>query len=729
MPRGVPLVSYILVNWHTEELLPRALKSIAAQSYGLREIIVVNNASPAFSEGLLGEFEPLSVINNDTNRGFAAANNQAIAQSHGDMIVLLNCDAYLHPDFARHAADVFALNPRIGTVVPKTLRDDGSGIIDSTGHLMHHDRTPAHRGRGELDQGQYDSGGFVFGGCAAAIAYRREMLDAMAEGGRIADGGRVLDETFFAYYEDVDLDWRANLAGWRAYYEPQAMAYHRGHGSGGRGRYSIRLRAEKNRYLMLAKNDTVPSQLAHAWPLLLYEAWHLAKLVLQPWLWPAYILLLAALPGAWAKRLVARRVIPANQVAQLFVPRTLQPPPRAEPPAPEHGALETRGEIAVRQANVGAVDRARSADEVFPLASVVVVNYNGLALTRRCLEALAGQTYSPLEVIVIDNGSAADEGGMLGLQFPEARMLRLERNQGFSGGVNWGVSLARGEYIVLLNNDALPEEDCIRQLVYAARRTGAPAVSGRLVDITREEDIIPALALAHAELDIGEPYIGDVGERVESALAESRRNHGLSLLGYIVQGAYAQQQACFYPSGGLCVLSRTALTVMLPELLPQRYFAYHEDVHLGFALRARGGSVAKEHRAVAVHLAGSTARGLGRLRLRYLMERNRWLNLLGWLPGSVIIKLLPLTALVDACHFCAMLARPMELLGWIGARFWLLTHPLDIAHWRLRCRAQKSVPDAQWQRELSGNLRGNGGALNALSRWWCRSVGILHREA
>ncbi len=80
--------------------------------------------------------------------------------------------------------------------------------------------------------------------------------------------GPVFDETFFAYFEDVDLDWRANLAGWRAYYEPDCRAYHRGHGSGGRSNLSIRLRAEKNRYLMLAKNDTLGSQLGALGPLL-----------------------------------------------------------------------------------------------------------------------------------------------------------------------------------------------------------------------------------------------------------------------------------------------------------------------------------------------------------------------------------------------------------------------------------------------------------------------------
>ena len=344
MAPRIPLVSYILVNWNTEQLLPRALDSIAGQDYGLSEIFVVDNGSRNFDPAVLDGYPATELIRNRSNRGFAAANNQALAKCRGDYIVLLNCDAYLAPGFTRSALACFAANPRIGTVVPKILRDDGSGVIDSTGHIMHLDRTPAHRGGGERDQGQYDAGGFVFGGTAAAVVYRREMLDSVAEGGPPGKGGRVFDETFFAYYEDVDLDWRANLAGWRAYYAPSATAFHRAHGSGGRRRYLIRLRAEKNRYLMLARNDTLAGQLAAFRPLAAYEAWHLLKTLVQPWLWPAYIYLLAFLPRAWSYRFAQgrRRIIPPCDVAAQFMPRGFTPPPREESPKPALGLLEER---------------------------------------------------------------------------------------------------------------------------------------------------------------------------------------------------------------------------------------------------------------------------------------------------------------------------------------------------------------------------------------------------
>jgi len=721
--QGVPLVSYVLVNWHTEELLPRALRSIQAQEHTQHEIILVDNASPDFDEVTVSGIVPLTIIRNTRNRGFAAANNQGIAASRGDYVVLLNCDAYLDSGFTAGALAVFESNPRIGTVVPKILRDDGSDRIDSCGHLMHLDRTPVHRGRNERDQGQYDAGGFVFGGTAAAVMYRREMLEVVVARGSISTSGQVFDESFFAYYEDVDLDWRASLAGWRAYYEPRCRAFHRGHGSGGRASYLIRLRAEKNRYLMMAKNDTLAEQL-RAWPsLALYECWHGLWTIFRPWLWPAYLVLLWLLPAAWAYRWQARqqRVIPPRQVTQLFVPRGLKPPPRAAPPSSRHTPLlETQEERIKQDADV---------EPTYPLISVIILNHNGLALTKACLIALESQTYDPVEIIVVDNGSVVDEADLLAIDFPSIRTLRLDRNHGFTGGVNWGLSIANGEFIALLNNDSITDPNCLRHLVYAARRTGAAAVSGRLVDIRRAADVGPVLNAIDLEQDRDEPVVGGVSAEQTAALVQSRRNHGLSLYGYIVSDTYGTRAECFYPSGGLCLLKRAAIDDVLPELFPHFYFAYHEDVYLGFRLRAHDRQVVKESRAAVVHLAGSTARRLGRARLRFYQERNRVLNMVAWLPWRILWRLTPFCAIAALGSGLSLLvSKPSEFLGWLAAHCWFWMHLVSVFRWRQQCQAEVEAKPESYVSELSGQVRGRGGLLNVLSLWWCRLLNIPCRE-
>ena len=721
---GIPLVSYILVNWRTEDLLPRALNSISAQTHKLREVWVVDNGSPDFDPAALLACSEAQCIRNDENLGFAAANNQALEKCRGDAIILLNCDACLDPEFTVRALAVLESNDRIGTVVPKILRDDSSGTIDSAGHLMHTDRTPALRGRNELDQGQYDRGGFVFGGTAAAICYRREMLAEVSDP-RVSDNhqplGEVFDASFFAYYEDVDLDWRAQRAGWQAYYEPGCLAYHRGHGSGGRKSIAIQRKAEKNRYLMIAKNDTLVAQLPHLGSLLLYEAWHFLKTLFRPALWPAYGALLACLPRAreYTRRTAPYRPASAEDVARRwFVPRGYQPPPEAQPPA--------IGAVSQVEDGAGNFETNSDGSSEYPLASVIVVNFNGLHLTKACVMALEAQSYEPLEIIVVDNGSELDEAELLKTDFPSLRTLRLEQNQGFSGGVNWGISIARGEFVVLINNDCLPDEDCVKRLVHAARRTGAAAVSGKLIDVSTPDAATEALQVLDDYFNEVEPP--GMSLEVADALFEARRNHGLSLYGFIVKDAYRAEPACFYPSGGLCVLTREVVDRMGPEMFPHHYFAYHEDVYLGFRLRALGYSVAKEPRAVAVHLASSTARRLGRPRLRFYQERNRGLNVLAWLPTNVLWKLLPMRLLTELGTSIALLIRPGDWLGWLAAHAWGWLNIQRVLRWRKQCRGNCSIPDETWLRELSGMIRGQGGLLNKLSLVWCRMLNIPCRE-
>jgi GT2 family glycosyltransferase len=700
-------VSYVLVNWNTEELLPRALDSIAAQDFPQREIILVNNASPGFAGLDLNSYD-LSLVQSERNLGFAGGNNLGIARSRGDIIILLNCDAALEPGFTRQAVAVFNEHARVGTVVPKILRDDMSGILDSTGHLMREDRTPLSRGSGEQDNGQYDSPGPVFGGTAAAIAYRREMLE------QVSSQGEVFCHDFFAYFEDVDLDWRANLAGWQAWYEPLCRATHRGHGSGGRSSLRIRRMAEKNRYLMLVRNDTLGSQLANCIPLAVYELWHLLTTLPRPWLWPALLDFLLCLPSAFAFRMWAgpSRSMPAWRVASQFVPRGSMLPPKAP------GSAGPAREAALAEPEDTEPDLATS----YPLVSIVIINYNGLGLTRACLESARLQSWQPREIIVIDNGSEADEARILDMEFPDVRILGLERNLGFSGGVNWAVSLARGEYVALVNNDCVMDEDCIRQLMFAQRRTGSAAVSGRLVDIARRE-LVPPLLSAIAIEDESDVVWDMPGEAMQ-ALQESHRNHGLSLYGYVVSELFGQREECFYPSGGLCLVRRSSTVQWLPQFFPQEYFAYQEDVWLGFGLRSKGETVAKAPRAAAVHIASSTTRRLGRPRLRFFQERNRIVNLLCWLPAGVLWRMLPLYLLVGiVAGLRSLFTRPGDWLGEIAAQLWLATHPLWLLRHRRDWRGGIDNPhDATaW---LSGQVRGQGGALNRLSLAWCRLVGI-----
>lgn len=249
------LVSVIIVNWNGRRSLPAVLKAVRNQRYEPIEIIVVDNGSTDGSLDLLQAEPAIRLIKNNHNRGFAAANNQALALARGEFVLLLNNDAILTEDYVRMLVADLKADARRGSVCGKLLRPaDGNAIstIDSAGHVMYRNLWPTNRGEGEPDGPAFDQSIEVFGVCAAAGMYRREMLDD------VAIDGEVFDSTFFAYLEDVDLDWRARLKGWSSWYDASAIAYHERGGTGLWFSTAIQRHILKNRILMGIKNDGGP---------------------------------------------------------------------------------------------------------------------------------------------------------------------------------------------------------------------------------------------------------------------------------------------------------------------------------------------------------------------------------------------------------------------------------------------------------------------------------------
>ena len=109
-----------------------------------------------------------------------------------------------------------------------------------------------------------------------------------------------------------------------------------------------------------------------------------------------------------------------------------------------------------------------------PLISVISVNYNGYWLTCAMVESLRRHVTAPLEIIVVDNGSARDEAAMLRERYPGIKALRSERNLGFAGGNNLGFAAAAGDYLLLLNNDTEVVDDTLHYLCETL--AGNPAI-------------------------------------------------------------------------------------------------------------------------------------------------------------------------------------------------------------------------------------------------------------
>jgi GT2 family glycosyltransferase len=251
-------VSAAILNWNGGELVLSCLRTVLSQDHAPLEVIIVDNASTDGSlERLQAIHPPLKVIKNHRNVGFARAANQAVAEASGDWLLLLNLDIELATDYISRLLAAAARDDRIGSLTGKLLRPKTNGevIVDSTGHVLFRNGWAGNRGENLPDGGQWERSEEVFGVTAAAALYRTDMLRDVVDG-----TARPFDERFFAYIEDVDLDWRMRWLGWKAWYEP-AIAWHHRSATGARRSPLILRHILKNRLLLVADNDLWPQGL------------------------------------------------------------------------------------------------------------------------------------------------------------------------------------------------------------------------------------------------------------------------------------------------------------------------------------------------------------------------------------------------------------------------------------------------------------------------------------
>jgi GT2 family glycosyltransferase len=190
----------------------------------------------------------LILIKNEKNYGFAEGNNIGIRYAFNaldpDYILLLNNDTIVDPRFLAGLVKVAEDNEEIGMVATKLLFYDSPNIINSVGTLIFKDGSAAHLGGREIDIDRYNQVVETFAPCAAAALYRSDMLNEIG----------LFDPDFFAYLEDVDLGWRARLAGWKCIFVPKAVVYHK-HSASSK-KYSVfkLFYIERNRIWLMIKN-------------------------------------------------------------------------------------------------------------------------------------------------------------------------------------------------------------------------------------------------------------------------------------------------------------------------------------------------------------------------------------------------------------------------------------------------------------------------------------------
>jgi GT2 family glycosyltransferase len=240
-------VSVIIPTYNGAALLPPCLDALRAQTWRDFETIVVDDASTDDTAAVLARYPEVQAIRLTENHRFAGAVNAGFAAARGDLLALLNNDTAAAPGWLEALVAGLRRAPWAGCAASKLVLYDDPGTFHSAGDYYGRDGVPGSRGVWQRDQGQYDREEEVFGPCAAAALYRRAMLVDVAGGGqgpridgRMVGGKRrgatlrdVLDESLTMYCEDVDLNLRARLRGWRCVFVPTAVVRHHLSATGG----------------------------------------------------------------------------------------------------------------------------------------------------------------------------------------------------------------------------------------------------------------------------------------------------------------------------------------------------------------------------------------------------------------------------------------------------------------------------------------------------------------
>lgn len=293
-----PLVSAVIPYYNAMKYLPDFLDSIIGQTYPNLEILVIDDFSTDKSlEYLKKHYPKIKLIEHKENKGFCYTVNEGIRKTNGEYIFMVNQDTIHTPDYLLTCIEKMQSDRDIAAITGKVYKYDfekkePTRIFDSVGLLMLKNRRFLDEGQGEEDKGQFEEEREVFGISGQNALYRRQALEEVAIPVEGKDYKEYFDEDFFMYKEEADLAWRLRLFGWKAWYIPNAIAWH------GRGTSAVkrlnkkeilnnrkkmnrfqRYHSIKNRYLMMLKNETCAGYLRHfpfiLWNDILYFAYNL----------------------------------------------------------------------------------------------------------------------------------------------------------------------------------------------------------------------------------------------------------------------------------------------------------------------------------------------------------------------------------------------------------------------------------------------------------------------
>jgi GT2 family glycosyltransferase len=251
-----------------------------------------------------------------------------------------------------------------------------------------------------------------------------------------------------------------------------------------------------------------------------------------------------------------------------------------------------------------------------PLISVVVANYAGESFLEECLGALLEQSYSNLEIIVVDNASPDASVRLIKERYPHVQLVPLESNRGFASAVNAGIQTAGGEFVVILNNDTRAEPEFIKELCSALLEEPEAAMAAPKILFARGPNIINSMGLGYSI---------------------TGTNHDIGF-GLKDGPQFAQRNRIFGPCGGAGMYRRALFDDI--GLFDEDFFMYYEDVDFCFRAQLAGYTCVFVPTARVYHTEGGSSGSLPKPK-NYYFARNAFTVILKNYPARLLLKHLP----------------------------------------------------------------------------------------
>jgi GT2 family glycosyltransferase len=274
------------------------------------------------------------------------------------------------------------------------------------------------------------------------------------------------------------------------------------------------------------------------------------------------------------------------------------------------------------------------------LASIVIPNWNGKRFLAGCLDSLKAQTYTNHEVVIVDNGSHDGSVEFLKEHYPHVRLVTFAHNTGFSVAVNRGIIEAQGQFVALLNNDTVVDENWLSELVKAMNEH--PEVSSAGCKMLGYDDRTLLDGAGDGYRRGGLP--GRIGHKERDTGRFDRWRYILGACG----GAALYRHELFDEIG----------------LFDEDYFAYLEDVDFGLRAQSAGYKCIYVPTAIVYHLGcGTTGSGYSALVVR-LSAQNNWNTIVKNIPRELFIKFLPQVLYWQFYYLAVVVARSGQLVPW-----------------------------------------------------------------